>query len=227
MKRWILWSFISIVTMSVGVRADETASTDRYPKPLFAEDFSKTEAGEIPDTLMILDGDFAVKKDGDDSYLELPGTPLSTFGLLFGPRESSGVMVSARIRGEAMKRLTPRFGVGLNGVSGYKLQVTPAKRALELYQGDEVIQSVEYKWKPGIWTFFRLQIHRTGEKAWKVEGQAWQEGEKQPENWLLTCEITEEPIVGQASLWGTPYAGKPIQYDDICIVPLESEKRNH
>jgi hypothetical protein len=64
---------------------------------------------------------------GGNRALELPGNPLEDFGALFGPVESDSVAVRARIHSERSKRLVPRFGVGLNGVAGYRLLVAPAK----------------------------------------------------------------------------------------------------
>src|SRR5205807_3151639 len=109
--------------------------------PIFYEnDFEKTELNKVPDDFLVLDGQFAVKEEGGNKFLELPGAPLDTFGVLFGPTEKEGNAVSARISGTGKGRRYPTFAVGLNGqgTSAYKLQVTPAKKALELFKGDEV-----------------------------------------------------------------------------------------
>ena len=50
---------------------------------------------------------------------------------------------------------------------------------------------------------------------WKIEGWAWKEGEKAPEKPLLSHTHKGHPGTGKASLWGTPYSGFPIDFDDV------------
>src|SRR3989441_4004925 len=107
-------------------------------KPLYENDFEKAALGKVPDDFLVLDGQFAVREEGGNKFLELPGAPLDTFGALFGPTEKEGVAVSARIFGTGKGRRYPTFAVSLNGVGGYKLQVSPAKKLAELYKGDTV-----------------------------------------------------------------------------------------
>ncbi len=99
--------------------------------------FEQAETGTVPEDFLVLDGGFAVKQEEGNKFLELPGAPLDSFGALFGPSEKSDVAVSARIRSTNKGRRYPTFGVGLNGQSGYKLQVSPGKKALEIYKGDD------------------------------------------------------------------------------------------
>src|SRR5438067_11448912 len=100
-------------------------------KPLFENNFEKAELDKVPDDLLVLEGAFAVKAEGGNKFLELPGAPLDTFGLLFGPTESTNVAASARVYGTGKGRRFPTFGLGLNGVGGFKLQVSPGKKLLE------------------------------------------------------------------------------------------------
>src|SRR2546430_14083931 len=113
-------------------------------KVLYQNNFEKAELGRVPDDakdLMVLDGAFAVKEEGGNKFLELPGAPLDTYGMLFGPTTNSERTVSVRVHGTAKGRRFPAFGLGLNGVGGYKLQVSPGRKALELYKGEEVVAS--------------------------------------------------------------------------------------
>src|SRR5208337_3311787 len=96
-------------------------SAGAAPKILYQSDFVKVDVGQVPVDFLVLDGDFAVKDDNGKKVLELPGTPLDTFGVLFGSATNAGVTVSARIYGTKKGRREPGFGVGLNGVNGYKL----------------------------------------------------------------------------------------------------------
>ncbi len=192
----------------------------------FAEDlayqqsFEAVEVGKVPDEFLILDGAFAVVQNAGNRVLELPGAPLDTFGLLFGPTAKEGLMVEARILGTAKGRRFPVLGVGLNGAVPFRLQVTPAKKALELYKGDELLVSVPYAWESGNWTQFRLQVLAGKGGAWQILGKAWKEGAPEPESWLVKHNAQEEPSAGRASVWGKPFSELPIQFDDLKVTRL-------
>src|SRR5438552_15349770 len=111
-------------------------------KPLYENNFEKAEVGKVPSDFLVLDGGFVVKEEGGNKFLELPGAPLESFAVQFGPSETSDIAVSARINGTAKGRRYPAFGVGVNGVAGYKLQVSPAKKMLELYKDQELKATV-------------------------------------------------------------------------------------
>src|SRR5687767_2573183 len=122
-------TWLSVVTLACGLVTLEAADT----RPLYETDFEKAQIDKVPDDFLVLDGGFAVKEESGNKSLELPGAPLETFGVLFGPTESSGLAVTARIQGTGKGRRFPTFAVGLNGVSGYKLQISPAKKLVELF----------------------------------------------------------------------------------------------
>src|SRR5947207_15742434 len=67
--------------------------------PLYRNDFENITPGSIPDDFLVLDGGFTVRQEAANKFLELPGAPLETFGVLFGPNEKENVSVSARIYG--------------------------------------------------------------------------------------------------------------------------------
>src|SRR5438132_9501322 len=121
-------------------------------KAIYENEFEKTELDKVPGDFLVLDGQFAVKAEGGNKFLELPGAPLDTFGVLFGPTEKEGVAVSARIFGTHKGRRYPTFAIGLNGQgsTAFRLQVSPARKTLELYRGDEVTASAPYDWQPGV-----------------------------------------------------------------------------
>jgi hypothetical protein len=186
-------------------------------KPLYENNFEKAEVGKVPEEFLVLDGEFAVKEEGGNKFLELPGAPLDSFGLLFGPTEKSDVAVSARINGTKKGRRFPTFGVGLNGQSGYRLQVSPAKGALELYHGEtDIVATAPYEWKSGEWTLLRLQLVKSGD-VWKLEGKAWTQGAPEPAQAMISFEEKNEPSAGRASIWGSPISTTPIQFDDLVL----------
>ena len=186
-------------------------------KPLYENDFEKAALGKVPDDFLVLDGQFAVKEEGGNKFLELPGAPLDTFGVLFGPTEKEGTAVSARIFGTGKGRRYPTFAVGLNGqgTSAYRLQVSPAKKALELFKGDDLKCTVPYEWQSGAWTRLRLQVRKVKDGQWKVEGKVWTD--KEPSAWLVSFDEREQPVAGKASIWGSPYATTPIRFDELKV----------
>src|SRR6266496_3556456 len=196
--------------------------------PLYQNNFEKAELNKVPEEFLVLDGQFAVKEEGGNRFLELPGAPLDTFGVLFGPTEKEGTAVSARIFGTGRGRRYPTFAVGLNGqgTSAYRLQVSPAKKALELFKGDEVKATVPYEWQSGAWARLRLQVRKVKDGQWKVEGKVWVDQE--PSGWLVSFDEREQPVAGKASIWGSPYATTAIRFDDLKVAPVPGnlEARN-
>ena len=207
----LVWPLISLVGSLLSPHAKSAE-----PKIIYENNFEKAEIGKVPEDFLVLEGAFAVKEENGNKFLELPGAPLDTFGLLFGPTESEGMVVSARVYGTAKGRRFPTFAIGVNGVGGYKLQVSPGKKTLELYKGEELVTSVPYTWESGSWTMLRLQVRKAGDK-WHVEGKAWKQGATEPAAWMISHEEKTEPTAGRASIWGAPYSTTPIRYDDLVI----------
>ncbi len=186
-------------------------------KPLYENNFEKAEIGKLPEDLKFATGEFAVKAEGGNKLLELPGAPLDSFNIQFGPTESADVAVSARIYGTAKGRRYPTFGVGLNGVGGFRLQVSPGKKALELYRDQDVKASAAYDWKAGEWMRFRLQVRKVKDGEWKIEGKVWLNGTPEPAKWLVAFDEKEELVAGCASVFGSPFSGTPIWFDDLAV----------
>src|SRR5947207_4367378 len=103
----LLISCLALCAVSLGVFAQ--------PKPLYENNFEQAEVGKLPEGFLALDGGFVVKEEKGNKFLELPGSPLDSFAVQFGPTAASDVAVSASINGTAKGRRYPTFGVGLNG----------------------------------------------------------------------------------------------------------------
>jgi hypothetical protein len=198
---------------TAGLAASLTAGA---AEALYENDFSRAEVDQVPAEFLVIDGQFAVKQDGDNRLLELPGAPLETYGVLFGPTEKDGLAVSARIFGTGTGRRFPTFGVSLNGVSGYKLQVAPARKALELWKGERVLTSAPFTWESGRWTQLRLQVRKVTD-GWEISGKVWSQGAPEPGTWTISQVETNEPSPGRPGLWGSPFSGTPIRYDDLKV----------
>ncbi len=183
----------------------------------YQNDFQKAELDSIPEEFLVIEGQFAVKQDGENKFLELPGAPLDTFGVLFGPAVKENVSVTARIFGSAKGRRFPVFDVGLNGLGGYKLRVAPAKKQLELLRGDAVKSSVPLTWEAGKWAYLKLQVLKVGESEWRIEGRLWAEGSEEPKDSTIVFTDSEAPPSGRAGISGMPYSGTPIRFDDLVL----------
>jgi len=164
-----------------------------------------------------MSGGFAVAEDGGDKFLELPGAPLDTFGLLFGPSEKPPLSASARFYGIKSGRKLPTFAIGLGGLGGYRVQVSPGKKALEVCKGDESLANVAHEWTSGAWTRLRVQLAKGNTGKWTIHGKVWPDGTPEPAAWTIQVEIADEPAPGRPGLWGSPYSGEPIRFDDLLV----------
>ncbi len=154
---------------------------------------------------------------GGNKVLRLPGAPLDTFGVLFGPTASTNLAVSGRVHTTKKGRRESAFALGLNGNAGYKLQVSAAKKLVELYKGDEVIGTTPFTLESDSWTMLKLQVRLVKDGEFVVEGKVWKQGAPEPNKWSVTFTEASEPTAGRASLWGNPFAGTPIDFDDLVV----------
>jgi hypothetical protein len=183
--------------------------------------FSGAEVGKLPPDVQAVTGGYKVATFENDKVLELPGEPLDVFGLLFGPAGAAEVDVRARAWSAASGRRMPEFGVGTGDVAGYRLMLLPAARRLELRRGDEPVTSVETKepWRSGTWTWLRLRVAKQANGHWAVQGKAWPADGKEPQDWQLSHDAAQPPHGGRASVWGIPFSGQPIRFDELGVEP--------
>ena len=181
---------------------------------LFEQNFNALNDGPMPKDFLALAGEFTVSTEGSEHFLELPGSPLDTFGALFGPSNGDPGSLEARFFGTKQGRKFPTFGLSLRGAGGFRLQVSPGKGQLEIYKGDEPLVGVPFTWQSGSWTWLRLNMSRQG-TGWLIEGRAWAEGAQPPAEAQIRWEAPTELTPGRAAIWGSPYSGTPIRFDDI------------
>jgi hypothetical protein len=131
-------------------------------KLIYQNDFESVETGKIPGDFFVLYGEFSTQRIEGNNVLQLPGKPLHTYNLLFGPNERDGMTLQARIKGRSSGRRMPRFGIGLNGISGFLLRVVPARREIELLKNNEIQAAEKFDWKSSEWTFLKLQVGNCG-----------------------------------------------------------------
>ena len=196
-----------------------TLQADSPPVPLYANAFDSLPEGEVPKDILILNGEFAIKKLGDNTVLQLAADPLDTMGALVGPADRNHYMVAARIQSAATGRRFPEFGVGACGPNQLRLWLMPATGELQLIQGDDVKATAKYDWKSGDWTRFKLQVIKSPEGKFTAQGKAWPDGQPEPKDWTLSMALEEPPPNGRACLLSTPYAGTATNFDDVVVTP--------
>lgn len=205
MKQLLIYPLVALLLMT-GARGAEHV--------LFEQNFNSLPAGPLPKEFLALAGEFGVVVEGAEHFLELPGSPLDTFGALFGPSNGDPGSLEGRFLGTKQGRKFPTFGLSLRGAGGYRLQVSPGKGQLEIYKGDDPLVGVPFTWQSGAWTWIRLGLTKK-DGGWLVEGFAWADGAPAPSEPLIRWEIKSDVTPGRAALWGSPYSGTPIRFDDL------------
>jgi hypothetical protein len=204
MKRLLLTTTLSACMLWTTQAADTV---------LFEQNFDALPAGPMPKEFLALAGEFVVGVEGAAHFLELPGSPLDTFGALFGPASAEPCSLEGRFYGTKTGRKFPTFGLSLRGAGGYRLQVSPGKGQLEIYKGDEPLVGVPFAWQSGAWTSLKLTLIKQG-AGWVIEGRAWAEGTG-PAAPQVRWEVAGDLAAGRAAVWGSPYSGTPIRFDDL------------
>ena len=184
----------------------------------FEENFSSLEVGSEPENLFILDGAYAVSQEENDKRLTLPGSPVGDFGLLFGPRvrEKSLSLTFSFLATKKGRRL-PALAAGLGGVRSYRFRLNAATGEILLFRQDVEIGKVAYQWESGAWCRVRFQaIPGDGENT-RIRLKLWKGDADEPDEWLLDQVDPNGFAGGKCALWGDPYAGTPIHFDDLKI----------
>lgn len=183
-----------------------------------ALDLDEFREGEPPREIFVIDGSIQIKSRKDGKVIEISGDkPEVDAGAVIGPSAAGAAIIEARILASRAGRSFPRFGVGVHGQTGFRLWVVPARRELHLVKDDRVVKSAPFDWKSGTHVMLRLAVSPVGSGKWKVTGKAWTAGIPEPADVQITLETTSPPTRGQCSIWGTPYAGTPIDFDGIKV----------
>ncbi len=178
--------------------------------------FEEASLGEEPEGLLVIDGEWTVVESSDGGQvLQLAPFPLVEGGFVFGENAENGGRVAAKVKADKKRRSYPRFGIGLQGLSGYRLRIVPSADQLELVKSEDVVKTEPFAWKAGEWCHVELTVAGGEAGPWKVEGRVWAEGSDRPVDPQISLESDEKPGKGKPSVWGTAYAGLPIMFDDL------------
>ena len=188
---------------------------------LYSADFELRGTGDLPEDFMVLNGAFSVGEEDGMKFMEVPGTPLDSYAVMFGPAGSADMALTARIQATSRGRRHPAFALGMNGLGGYRLKLVPAKRSLELFRGPEdggdTVATHSFTWESGGWVRLRLQVLKVGDGEWRVDGKAWMDGCTEPADWMVSFSEKEKPLPGRPFVEASPYAGTPIRFDNLRV----------
>ena len=184
----------------------------------FFYDCEKWAEGAPPQEVFVVEGKITVaSKDGNKALQIEPGGELVEANALLGDSANGAASIEARVFGSKTGRSFPRFGIGVHGQSGFRLMAFPAKKELQLVKGDEVVKSVPFDWKPDAWLSLKLDVKKTADGKWSMSGKAWPTDAAEPKDATITHDEATLPGQGKSSIWGTPFSGTPILFDDIKI----------
>ncbi len=208
------WVWLVVLTCGVvaPLRGDAPA------KALYANDFEALPEGKLPADILVLNGEWTIRKVEGNGVIELPGDPLDTMGVLVGPADRNAYTVTARGQSAVTGRRFPEFGVGACGPGQYRLWLMPAVGELQLIRGEDVRTAAPFAWKSGQWVRFKLQVEKVAEDKFRVRGKAWADGGEEPKGWQVEVEDGEAPPAGRACLLSTPFSGQATRFDDVVVV---------
>lgn len=181
------------------------------------ENFEKLPAGPPPDAFMVIDGGWGIVEEAGNKVLELQAEPVVDAAILIGPSLQAGASIRAKIKAAKSRRAHPRMGVGLYGVSGVKLRLVPAQKKIEMLVGEEIVADAPFDtWTENVWWLVELKVSGTGD-AWTADARVWVEGTAPPTAATVIHSLPTAPGQGRASLVGSPYANKPVHFDEVIV----------
>jgi hypothetical protein len=175
--------------------------------------------GEPPAAVFVLDGKVSVaEKDGGKAVMIDPGTELVEASAQFGDSAAGGASIQARVFASKKGRSTPRFGLSVHGMAGYRLYVNPAKKQLELVKADQTLATAPFTWTSDTWLNLKIEAKKAAGDAWSITASAWPAAETAaPATPQLKHEDKGLKGQGKCAIWATPYSNTPIFFDDIHI----------
>jgi hypothetical protein len=206
MTRWIFLTLFALLLSACVMPPRADTNLTRLVRANF-------QSAALPENWIELNGEVAVV----GGALHLPAEPLELHGVMFGPALLDDLRVTARFHAEANGRQFPEFGLGLNGLGGYRLMVSPGQKKMKLFRNDVLVHEAVHTWVPGDWTHMTLQVRPMPGLKWRVTAKVWHSSELEPKEWQIAWTENVEPLPGRATAWGQPYSGMPIAVDDVRV----------
>jgi hypothetical protein len=173
--------------------------------------------GEPPKEVFVVDGTIKIAARDGNKAIVIDPVPVTDASAQLAESAAGNASITARVLAIKRARSTPRFGISVHGMSGYRLLVTPAKKMLELVKGDATIASTPFNWTSDAWLMLKLEAKRSGGDAWTITGKAWTPDTPEPAEPLLKHEDSGLKGQGKCAIWATPFSGEPVYFDDILI----------
>jgi len=173
--------------------------------------------GEPPKEVFVVDGTIKIAAHEGNKAIVVDPNPITDASAQLGGSAAGNASIEARTLATKRGRSTPRFGVSVHGLSGYRLLVNPAKKALELVKSDQTVASVPHTWTSGAWLKLKLEVKKGADDAWIISGKAWAEGTAEPAEPLIKHEDKGLKGQGKCAIWATPFSGEPVFFDDIKV----------
>lgn len=214
---------LSALLPAVAAPGQESAKPGAGPKPGpgFHADFEDQKPGPVPSSYFVVDGTWSVAEIDGGRALRLAEVPIVDAQIQVGESlKDAGGTVSARVKADRKRRSYPRFGVGLHGMSGFRLRLVPVQNRLELVRNEEVVGSADLKWDSASWWHLELTVAPAAQ-GWSVTGRAWAAGSDRPAQPQIEAAADEAKFSGKASVFGTAFAGLPIYFDDLAVIRID------
>ncbi len=173
--------------------------------------------GEPPKEVFVVDGTIKIAAREGNKAIVIDPNPITDASAQLAISAAGNASIEARIFATKRGRSTPRFGVSVHGMSGYRLLVNPAKKALEIVKNDQTIATVPFTWTAGAWLKVKLEAKKGEGDAWSITGKAWAADAAEPAEALIKHDDKGLKGQGKCAIWATPFSGEPVFFDDIRI----------
>lgn len=190
----------------------------------WSENFTNLSIGEEPENLFILDGKFLVRRNEGNKILELAGSPVGDFGFLFGSRIKEKAMeLQFSFHSTKQGRRYPAIAGGIGGMRGYRFRWNASARKILLFRDEILLVEKIISWESNTWWKIRFQVIPQIQGQNLIRLKVWQKGNEEPKDWFIEHEDQFSFKGGKCVLWGFPYAGNAIHFDDLNILSLSQQ----
>lgn len=206
MKRLLL-AFCCLAVTSLSAQQVQTFN-------ITADDWAE---GEPPKEVFVVDGTIKIAARSGNKAIVIDPIPITDASAQLGVSASGSASIEARALAIKRGRSTPRFGISVHGMSGHRLMVNPAKKALDLVKGDQTLVTIPYEWISEAWVNLKLEAKKGADDSWLITGKAWPAGAAEPAEPMIKHEEKSLKGQGKCAIWATPFSGEPVFFDDIHV----------
>lgn len=214
--------FLNILLSCTGISQSDIVKNMGAWKTEFHENFSNISSKTEPESLFILDGSFLVNQNENGKQLELSGSPVGEFGFMFGSRIRERAMeLNFSFFSSKQGRRYPSIAASIGGIRGYRFRWNPATQNILIYNDEVLLTEKNFPWNGDQWWKIRFQVVPLKNSRSLLKLKIWHGDSNEPEAWLIEHQDKFLFKGGKCVIWGYPYAGTPIYFDDIMILSLQ------